>query len=262
MTEAEWLTTRSDLSWMLSLIRGDWVPPPRPPGFFAQLRYSVLNPWPDRPKFRASDRQLRLFAVACCRRIEHLLNGQCVLHGIHAAEFFADDPIWTAERVTTREALDDAYHTRCEPVDPRRRQAVHSALEAVWYLVRWEPCPNEYGGVPPENMVASLATQAMGKVQRWKERWELQVQCELLRDITGNPFRPVTVDPTWLTWNDASIPKIAQSIYDSHRFEDLPILADALEEAGCTNAQILTHLRGPGPHTRGCWPLDLILDRK
>jgi hypothetical protein len=64
-----------------------------------------------------------------------------------------------------------------------------------------------------------------------------------------------------LTWNCGTVVKLAQGIYEDRRFEDLPILADALEEAGCQEQSVLDHLRGPGPNVRGCWPLDLILGR-
>ena len=83
----------------------------------------------------------------------------------------------------------------------------------------------------------------------------------LLRDVFGNPFRLLSVQRHWLTWNDRTIPKLAQTIYDDRRFDLLPILADALEEAGCDNADILAHCRGPGPHVRGCWVVDLLLGK-
>jgi hypothetical protein len=84
-------------------------------------------------------------------------------------------------------------------------------------------------------------------------------QCHLLRCIFGLlPFRPVSLNPCWLAWNDGTIPQLAQGIYDERRFQDLPILADALEEAGCTNADILVHCRESGDHVQGCWVLDLI----
>jgi hypothetical protein len=90
---------------------------------------------------------------------------------------------------------------------------------------------------------------------------EAFAQVPLLRDIFGNPFQPPTLAPAWLAWNNATIPRLAQEIYDSRAFERLPILADALEEAGCTNADILNHCRQPGPHARGCWVVDLILGK-
>jgi hypothetical protein len=88
-----------------------------------------------------------------------------------------------------------------------------------------------------------------------------ECQCTLLRCIFGNPFRPVTLNPTVLTWNGGTVPRMAQAIYDDRRFSDLPILADALEEAGCDNPDILAHCRSEGPHVRGCWVVDMILGK-
>ena len=86
-------------------------------------------------------------------------------------------------------------------------------------------------------------------------------QISLLREIVGNPFCPVAVDPAWLVWNDGTMPKVAQAIYDERTFDRLPILADALEEAGCNDGVILSHCRQPGEHVRGCWVVDLMLGR-
>lgn len=84
----------------------------------------------------------------------------------------------------------------------------------------------------------------------------------LILCVLGNPFQPfVTIEPDWLHWNDATVVRLAQSIYDDRGFDRLPILADALEDAGCSNAGILDHLRSEGPHVRGCWPVDLILEK-
>jgi len=86
---------------------------------------------------------------------------------------------------------------------------------------------------------------------------------EWLRDIFGNPFQPLpTIDSSWLSWNDRSIRKLAQAIYDDRTFDRLPILADALEESGCHNEDILAHCRAPGPHVRGCWIVDLVLGKE
>jgi hypothetical protein len=86
-------------------------------------------------------------------------------------------------------------------------------------------------------------------------------QVLLLRDMVDNPFRPVALDPAWLVWNGGTMLKLAQPVYDEQAFHRLPVLADALEEAGCTDAGILAHCRGPGPHVRGCWVVDLILGK-
>ncbi|MBL8793522.1 MAG: hypothetical protein JNM56_06440 [Planctomycetia bacterium] len=80
-----------------------------------------------------------------------------------------------------------------------------------------------------------------------------------MREVCGNPFRPVKVDPAWLT---STVVLLAQAIYDERAFDRLPILADALEDAGCDHADILNHCRSEGPHVRGCWALDLVLGRK
>jgi hypothetical protein len=102
-------------------------------------------------------------------------------------------------------------------------------------------------------------------LEGWKAGREQEeaAQCAILRDIFGNPFRPPpSIDPTWLKWNDATIPKLAQTIYDERAFDHLPVLADALEEAGCADPDILAHCRGPGPHVRGCWVVDFLLGKE
>jgi hypothetical protein len=82
---------------------------------------------------------------------------------------------------------------------------------------------------------------------------------ELLREHRGNPFCPVSLDARWLT---PTVVALAKTIYSDRAFDRLPILADALEESGCTKAEILDHCRGPGPHVRGCWAVDLILGKE
>ena len=97
----------------------------------------------------------------------------------------------------------------------------------------------------------------MGKVQAWEIGRCLQG--DYLRDIFGNPFRPVIADLAWLTPTARSI---ADAIYRDRAFDRLPILADALEEAGCNNADVLLHCREPGEHIRGCWVVDLVLGKE
>ena len=77
----------------------------------------------------------------------------------------------------------------------------------------------------------------------------------------GNPFRPPAIDPAWLAWNNRTVPKLAQTIYDDRRYDVMPILGDALEDAGCTDERIIEHCRGSEPHVRGCWVVDLILGK-
>jgi hypothetical protein len=72
----------------------------------------------------------------------------------------------------------------------------------------------------------------------------------------------VALDPAWLAWNAGTVRKMAQAIYDDRAFDQLPILADALEEAGCANRDILDHCRSGGDHVRGCWVIDLLLGKE
>jgi hypothetical protein len=81
----------------------------------------------------------------------------------------------------------------------------------------------------------------------------------LIRDIFGNPFRPVPFSPAWRT--DTAV-SLTRAMYDARDFSAMPILADALQDAGCDNDDVLNHCRGPGPHVRGCWVVDLVLEKE
>ena len=82
--------------------------------------------------------------------------------------------------------------------------------------------------------------------------------CDILRHIFGNPFRPISLNPSWLT---STVLALAQGIYSEKAFDRMPILANTLQDAGCDNADILDHCRQPGVHTRGCWCVDLLLGK-
>ncbi|MBP3959984.1 hypothetical protein J8F10_32485 [Gemmata sp. G18] len=79
-----------------------------------------------------------------------------------------------------------------------------------------------------------------------------------MRELFGNPFRPVALVPVWLT---STVRALAEGIYQERAFDRMPILADALQDAGCDNEDILTHCRQPGEHVRGCWVVDLVLGK-
>jgi hypothetical protein len=83
-------------------------------------------------------------------------------------------------------------------------------------------------------------------------------QCHAIRDIFGNPFQPLALDPSWVT---PAVAGLARAVYDGRAFHRMPELADALESSGCTDMQILAHCRGQGPHVRGCWLVDLLLGK-
>jgi hypothetical protein len=99
-------------------------------------------------------------------------------------------------------------------------------------------------------------------VQVWLEAWDSlgpRRQAQILQDLFGNPFRPARIVPSWLT---SKVVGSAQTIYEERAFDRLPDLAEALEEAGCDNQEILAHCRAPGPHVRGCWVVDLLLGKE
>jgi hypothetical protein len=100
---------------------------------------------------------------------------------------------------------------------------------------------------------------AWGTAYDMSSRVERRVYFSMIYEVFGNPFRPVILNPAWLT---PTATKLAQTIYKDRAFDCLPILADALEDAGCDNADILRHCRGPGAHVRGCWVIDLLLGKE
>jgi hypothetical protein len=194
---------------------------------------------------KASDRKLRLFACGCCRhawgQAPHLIAaGENEIEAIAVAERFADGSASQDELLKVFLLLERGKRMALS-YSPARFAVAARIAEEVETCAAFAIYSVEDDGVDPD-----------------RERGE---QASLLRCICGNPYRPVSLNSAWLTWNDGTIPKLAQAVYAERTFDRLPILADALEEAGCDTADILSHLRGPGPHTRGCWPLDLILGK-
>jgi hypothetical protein len=199
---------------------------------------------------RVSDRQYRLFAVACARdELARAQAGQGYFNfgdelNAGLAEFFWDATRGYEAAVLAAESAADGGPQQHFP---------------FWY-VGWAVAAVDVAyaalGYDPDGLVSVPADRIVATVQRYTNH-----PASYLRDIFGNPFRPVAVEPTWLTWNDSTVVKMAQPIYDDRAFDRLPILADALEDAGCTDATILDHLRGPGPHVLGCFALDLVLGK-
>src|SRR5262249_30332207 len=100
--------------------------------------------------------------------------------------------------------------------------------------------------------------QADDHDNQWAEPWDPATGLPLLRCFFGNPFRPVTFSPSWRT--DTAL-TLARTMFEAREFSAMPILADALQDAGCDNEDILNHCRVPGPHACGCWVVDLVLDK-
>jgi hypothetical protein len=169
-------------------------------------------------------RRFRLFGVASGRRFATKLPNAACHAVVEAAEQFADGMIGLAELSAARRA---ALQTQ-------------QLIEA-----------QDFVGVAWARVAAGLATEIASLPG-------LEGTGDLLRDIFGNPFRPVSVEPSWLT---STVVALAEGIYQERAFDRLPILADALMDAGCDNADVLGHCRGDGPHVRGCWVVDMLTGR-
>jgi hypothetical protein len=224
MTEAQWLACRNP-PMMLGFLRG-----------------------------KVSDRKSRLFACACCRFTFSVLAeafDRSIEEIIEAMEWYADG---LAGEDLRRDAERKARLIECGPalIDDlvfhtltATASAVVSATDVWASLVDYveqvgdEDCRN-----PGADKLISFGRQA-------------------LHDVIGPlPFRSVTLKPSWLAWRDGTIPKLAQGIHDDRAFGRLPLLADALLDAGCDDEDILSHCRKQGEHVWGCWPVDLLLGKR
>lgn len=110
----------------------------------------------------------------------------------------------------------------------------------------------------PESAYEAAYEGTVRTLEKWPTSKATEYQLVTLHDIFGNPFRPALLDPVWVT---STVRSLAHGIYIDRAFDRLPILADALQDAGCESPDLLDHLRGPGPHVKGCWALDLVLEQ-
>jgi hypothetical protein len=219
---------------------------------------------------KISERKRRLFGCACCRRMWHLLSDERSQRAVTVAEEYADG---RTSRADLREAQMRAQAVNkgspwgiCDEIVGIRRAAQAAArctqanaIEAGW------GASNEAARMAASFYLwSSPDDPGSGPRGAWQMAFEAEEaeQAALLRELVGNPFRPVLVESSWLLWGDAAVVKVAQGIYEGQRYQDLPVLADALEEAGCDNPDLLGHLRRRDGHARGCWALDLVLGRK
>ena len=216
----------------------------------------------------ASNRKLELFALACCQRVRSLLPEEARV-GLDLAERAAAGLFDPNQRSRSRAAAMIVLLSAARGCSWGWRGGTLEATQAVAIWAR----DIRAMGIDEASETALLAAQAAirsavrvagGAVEAVDAAWttwqaERAAQADLLRDLFGNPWRPAAVDVSWLTWNNGCVPKMAHAIYEERRFEDLPVLADALEEAGCANTAILDHCRGAGLHARGCWGLDSLL---
>jgi hypothetical protein len=231
---------------------------------------SCPSPFPllDHLQRRAGARKLRLFAVACCRLLGPLLTDPRKQRAVALLERHADG-LTSADELRELPGLFDpeesapaavaVAHAALSLLAPHLPpDATRDALFAAHYSARavvkatvpeWESVLDHR----PEREPSDAGRDILAA--------EHLAQSHLLRDTFGNPFRPVTVDPAWLAWQGGTVVSAAQSVYDEHRFDDLPTLAALLKDAGCTHADLLQHLAAPGPHVRGCWVVDVLLGK-
>jgi len=201
-------------------------------------------------------RQRRLFAVACCRRVlDHITDPAC-RHAVEVAELVADG---AADRERLQAAYDGAQNVQQDLFVKAQHapKAEQTAAWDAWRLAHAAQLTCAPGGM---DEASEEIIKWAGHVSPARGAQEKQAHCDLIRDLFGNPFRGrPAVAPAWLAWDGGTVPRLARAIYDERAFERLPVLADALEDAGCADADLLGHLRAARPHARGCWAIDLLL---
>jgi hypothetical protein len=223
MTEAEWLAC-TDPWPMLDHVRQGLKDT-----LFEYAHWMGL--WKQTPR----ERKLRLFACASMRYVWDKLEN-ATRNATEVAERYADG-------MATKKELALAGESYGVPavIQPTLMFAADAALSSAHEAAR------------------IIGTNNLDDPRRLAALADLS---GVAREIFGNPFRPVTVDTEWLAWNGGTVVKLSQVIYDDRAFDRLPLLADALEDAGCADAAVLEHLRGPGPHFRGCYVIDALLGKK
>jgi hypothetical protein len=197
---------------------------------------------------KASFRKRRLFACACVRRIWHLLDDPRSRRAVEVAEALADGKV-------------NKETAKC--VQREAGAASRATPKGRWY-------PADAAAIcilqSTEDISTAARTATAASHAGVTLSAERTAQAVLVRDIFGNPFRPLSLEPAWMT---PTVLNLAQAAYDNRLLPSglldnarLAVLADALEEGGCADGELLEHLRSAGPHVRGCWPVDLILNKE
>jgi len=172
---------------------------------------------------KTSARKLRLFACACCRHVWHLLSDKRSRKAVEIGEQMADG-LWKGSPF---------YGPSWNAYRKGGGEGELLAAHGTTYDSAWDAAERA--------LVSGIARP------------------DIIRDIFGNPFCSAHIESACLSWNAGTVSKISHVIYEERAFDLLPILADALEDAGCTCADTLAHCRQEGLHSRGCWVVDRLL---
>jgi hypothetical protein len=191
---------------------------------------------------KASERKARLLACGVGRCLWPYLGDERSRRVVELAEKHADGLISETELAAARGAAHDANRGAAS------RTASWVGNHHPWQAARVTII-----------MIQQAQTDVAAK--DWSSRVAARSR-GLIHCVFGNPFRHATLNPSWLAWNCGTVTKLGQAIYEEKAFDRLPILADALEEAGCHDQGILGHCRSRGEHVRGCWVVDLLLGKE
>jgi hypothetical protein len=215
-----------------------------------------------------SDRKLRHFLVACARRVLPASPDEDMLPALAVAEQFADGEVSRGRLASSRKALTTQHAARVARWPLLYTPHIRSV--PTWHATRGQVVRAAREGSRTCAWASTRRVFFGGLVGMTYPQEELAAQASLLRDIVGNPFRPTpSIGPAWLAWDGGTVKRLAQDAYEQRVMpagmldpERLAVLADALEEAGCTDPAILGHLRQQGTvHVRGCFVVDLLLGK-
>ena len=204
-------------------------------------------------------RKHRLFAAACCQRAVTLVADKRLDLIVVAAEDFADEQLsWDQIKKVRKTLAAIRREFATDRFGPK--ESLGDAVEALTEATDREP-GGSFGAHTKAKFAFGASARHSIDFNEMERRWQLEesVQILLAFDIFGNPFRPVAFDPNWQT---STAVGIARTMYDARDFGAMPILADALQDAGCEDDAILNHCRDAKQvHVRGCWVVDLVLGK-
>jgi hypothetical protein len=221
-------------------------------------------------------RKMRLFCCACCRQHWHLFTEELHRRAVDVSEQFADglvpktklreahqavQAVWTEANAAMQRPF---LEGRVPSADELRKMQITMPLTTSALYTADPSYASAALRIVHMGLSSAAAVTAAGVKQPEHGlaiNDAFRRQAVLVRDIFGNPFRPFRLYAGDLGGKEGVVAKIARTIYDEHRFDEMPVLADALEEAGCADHEMVEHCRAPGEHARGCWVLDALLDK-